>query len=406
MAQYDLVIFGATGFTGQWVVREFSLFAENVKWAVCGRNEDRLNAIIKENNLSAEYLVADITDIESIDAVCRKTKLLVNCTGPYRLLGEAVFKSCITNGADYLDICGEPEFIEAMEMKYMEEARRTGSVAITGCGFDSIPSDIGLNYMKSNFGGRLQSVESFLKLEVGPGYSAHATTWDCAVMGIGNQDALKALRRINKRPRPDYESSPVRHRSFGAKISDVPAVTGRSIPFPGSDVSIVRRSQQLFSAINSDCPIRYSMYMVVESVYTVWSMAVAGLMLSLLSKFSMGQNLLMRFCKFFSFGAFTRAGPSSEAIEKTKFSIDMIGRGIDDNENDKCRHMQINGPEPGYDATSKILVCAIRTMLTERKLILSNLSGEGAVTTTAFAFQNTEITQKLIERGITFDMLN
>lgn len=68
--------------------------------------------------------------------------------------------------------------------------------------------------------------------------------------------------------------------------------------------------------------------------------------------------------------------------------------------------LKINGPEPGYDATSKILVCAIRTMLTERKLILSNLSGEGAVTTTAFAFQNTEITQKLIERGITFDMLN
>ena len=117
MAQYDLVIFGATGVTGQWVVKEFNQFAENVKWAVCGRNEERLNNIIKENHLSADCLVADVTDLESIEAVCSRTKLLVNCTGPYRLLGEPIFKACIKHGADYLDICGEPEFIEAMEMK-------------------------------------------------------------------------------------------------------------------------------------------------------------------------------------------------------------------------------------------------------------------------------------------------
>ena len=145
----------------------------------------------------------------------------------------------------------------------MEEARISGSIAITGCGFDSIPSDVGLNFMKSNFGGRLQSVESFLKIEGGPGYCAHATTWDCAVMGIGNQDALKALRRINKKPRPKYEKT-IKPRRFGATITGVPTVTGRSIPFPGSDVSIVRRSQALFGEKLLDCPIRYSMHLVVE----------------------------------------------------------------------------------------------------------------------------------------------
>jgi len=117
MTQYDLVIFGATGFTGQWVAREFHEFSADFKWAICGRSEDRLVDVIKKHYLTTDYLVADVNDAESLNAVCRKTKLLVNCTGPYRLLGESIFKSCVQNGTDYLDICGEPEFIEAMEMK-------------------------------------------------------------------------------------------------------------------------------------------------------------------------------------------------------------------------------------------------------------------------------------------------
>lgn len=406
MTQYDLVIFGATGFTGQWVAREFQEFVSDFKWAICGRSEERLTAVIKDNALTTEYLVADVNDVESLNAVCRKTKLLVNCTGPYRLLGESIFKSCVQNGTDYLDICGEPEFIEAMEMKYMDDARRTGSIAISGCGFDSIPSDIGLHFIKSNFNGQLQSVEAFLKIQGHPSYCGHATTWDCAVLGVGSQDALRALRRINKKQRPSYEGPPVNARRFGSVISDIPTVTGRSIAFPGSDVSIVRRSQQMFDVIKSECPVRYSMYFAVESLSSVASIAFAGLILSTLSKFAIGQNLLMKFCKFFSFGTFSREGPPIEAISGTTFTIDMVGRGVDENKNEKTAYMQVKGPEMGYDGTSKILVSAIRTMLTEREVVLENLSGSGGVTTTAFAFQNTQIVQKLTDRGITFTMLN
>ena len=120
-----------------------------------------------------------------MDAICQKTQLMVNCTGPYRLLGEPLLKSCVSNGTDYLDLCGEPEFIEAMEMKYQEAAGNSGSIVISGCGFDSIPSEIGINFLRDNFGGELHAVEGFLNINAPPDYSGHATTWDCAVMGIG-----------------------------------------------------------------------------------------------------------------------------------------------------------------------------------------------------------------------------
>lgn len=117
MKEYDVVIFGATGFTGQWVVREFNSYATDLKWAIVGRNEGRLERVKTENNLNADILIADISVDETVENVCKNAKLVVNCTGPYRLLGETVVENCVKSGSDYLDLCGEPEFIEAMEMK-------------------------------------------------------------------------------------------------------------------------------------------------------------------------------------------------------------------------------------------------------------------------------------------------
>ena len=128
-----------------------------------------------------------------MDAVCQKTQLMVNCTGPYRLLGEPLVKSCVENGTYYLDLCGEPEFIEAMEMRYQEAAANSGSIVISACGFDSIPSEIGINYLRDNFKGKLHAVEGFLSIKSSKNYCGHATTWDCAVMGIGETQTQNAM---------------------------------------------------------------------------------------------------------------------------------------------------------------------------------------------------------------------
>jgi len=128
-------------------------------------------------------------------------------------------------------------------------------------------------------------------------------------------------------------------------------------------------------------------------------------MLKLLSKFSFGQHLLREFCQFFSFGAFTREGPSKNAIEKTSFTLDLVGNGLDKAQNQKQVKLRVSGPEPGYDGTSKILIASVRTLLEDREMILKNLNGSGAVTTTAFAFNGTSLVEKLEERGISFEII-
>jgi len=402
MADFDVVILGATGFTGKWVSREFNRqAAASYKWAICGRNGEKLSSLKISEGLDCEILIADAEKPATLDEVTSKCRLLVNCTGPYRILGEPVFKSCVKNGTDYLDLCGEPEFIEGMEMKYSVDAVTSGSIAICGCGFDSIPSEMGLNFIRKKFGGQVHSVEAFLSMDAASGYCGNATTWDCAVLGFGNRDALQALRKINKKPKLQYLGPSREARGFGSQILDVPGVIGRSVPFPGSDVSIVRRSQALFQQ-NSETPVRYHMYAVFKDLSTIISVAVGGLCLAVLSRFSFGQRLLQRFVQFFTFGTFSRQGPSLESIQNTSFSLHMVADGVDQEQQPITKHLKIQGPEPGYDATSKILVCAIRTLLEERQNISDSLGGKGAVTTTAYAFQNTSIVQRLEDCGISF----
>lgn len=168
---------------------------------------------------TAKCVQVDISSVDTIERAVKEAKLVLNCTGPYRLLGEPVVKACVENGVDYLDISGEPEFIEAMELRYNEVAGQSGSIVISACGFDSIPSEIGLNFLRDNFGGELHRAEAFLNINPAPGYCGHATTWDCAVMGFGSQDALKALRALRKAPRIEYKGKRSQARGFGAKIN-------------------------------------------------------------------------------------------------------------------------------------------------------------------------------------------
>jgi hypothetical protein len=120
-----------------------------------------------------------------------------------------------------------------------------------------------VNYLKKNFGGELHSVEAFLTMDAPDNYCGHATTWDCAVLGFGNQDALRALRKINKKARPIYKGFSPKSRSIGSSVENVKFVTGRALPFPGSDASIVRRSQYLFEQKNFDVQIKFSMYAMI-----------------------------------------------------------------------------------------------------------------------------------------------
>ncbi|XP_076219829.1 saccharopine dehydrogenase-like oxidoreductase [Aptenodytes patagonicus] len=208
---YELVVFGASGFTGQFVVEEVARAAAGgelrgaLRWAVAGRSREKLQAVLEraaerlgKAALGAEVgvLLCDVGDAASLAAMARQTRLGLNCVGPYRFFGEPVVEACVENGASCIDISGEPQFLEGMYLKYNEKAAEKGVYVIGSCGFDSVPADMGVLYTRDKLKGTLTAVESFLTVKSGPeGSCVRDGTWKSAVYGLADQDNLRKLRK-------------------------------------------------------------------------------------------------------------------------------------------------------------------------------------------------------------------
>ncbi|XP_017494514.1 PREDICTED: saccharopine dehydrogenase-like oxidoreductase [Rhagoletis zephyria] len=180
--EFDLVIFGATGFTGFFVVRELCLsIAEkpdeysNLKWAVAGRNDKKLSEVLAKvgaelsKDLSSVVKIeADVTDAKSLAAMASRTKLVINCVGPYRFYGRQVVEACLNEGTHHIDISGEPQYIESIQVEFNAKAKEKDILVVSTCGWDSIPCDLGVDFLKRKFDGKLHHVETFMATRPGP----------------------------------------------------------------------------------------------------------------------------------------------------------------------------------------------------------------------------------------------
>jgi len=149
----EIVLFGATGFTGELTAEYLARNAPSgTRWALAGRNRAKLEAVrgrlaAIDHALSELPLIeADSTDSRSLGALAASTKLVITTVGPYIQYGEPLVAACAENGTDYVDLTGEPEFVDRMWLGYHELAQRTGARLVHSCGFDSIPYDLGALY--------------------------------------------------------------------------------------------------------------------------------------------------------------------------------------------------------------------------------------------------------------------
>lgn len=136
---FDLVLFGATGFTGKLVADYISRVAKQPRWAIAGRNKDKLDAL----GLGVPVLVADALDPAAIGAIARRTKVICTTAGPYAKYGSEIVAACAEHGTHYCDLTGEPQWMRRMIDAHDEQAKKSGARIVHTCGFDSIPSDIG-----------------------------------------------------------------------------------------------------------------------------------------------------------------------------------------------------------------------------------------------------------------------
>ncbi|XP_068182430.1 saccharopine dehydrogenase-like oxidoreductase [Antennarius striatus] len=416
---YHLVIFGASGFTGQFVVEEVARTVSEgpngaLKWAVAGRSKQKLEKVLEqaagflgkpELRSEVDIIVADVGEPDSLAAMCKQAVIVLNCVGPYRFYGEPVVKACVENGAHHIDISGEPQFLEGMQLNYNRQAAEKGVYIVGSCGFDSIPADMGVVYTRDQFRGTLSAVESYLTVKAGPdGGCIHDGTWQSAVYGFADGQKLQSLRRqFNHKPLPTVGTK-LKRRGSVFFSDDIQQYT---VPFMGSDPSVVKRSQRYLMEEYQATPVQYGAYAGIGGIMNVIKLMFVGMLFWFLVKFSFGRNLLIKHPELFSFGLFSKAGPSRKQMEGSSFQFAFYGVGYMEGQDPsqgkpdgKIRTL-VQGPECGYVATPIAMVQAALTVLMEP----TALPKTGGVYTPGAVFAKTTLIDRLNKHGIQFSVI-
>ncbi len=144
--EFDVVVFGATGFTGRLVAEYIAATHPDIRWAMAGRSKDKLEAVRDEMGVPAEtpLIVADSSDPASLKALAARTRGVITTVGPYQKYGEPLVAACAEAGTDYVDLCGEPAWMRDIIDNYADKANASGARIVLSCGFDSIPFDMGV----------------------------------------------------------------------------------------------------------------------------------------------------------------------------------------------------------------------------------------------------------------------
>jgi short subunit dehydrogenase-like uncharacterized protein len=154
---FDIIVYGATSFVGQIMTRYMQAqFADgSIRWAIAGRSKSKLEALSRDAGLTGiEMLVADAGDEAALKAMCARAKVIVSTVGPYALYGDTLVKVCAETGTHYCDLTGEPQWIRRMQDRHEDAARQSGAWIVHCCGFDSIPSDLGVHFLQQQAANR------------------------------------------------------------------------------------------------------------------------------------------------------------------------------------------------------------------------------------------------------------
>jgi len=158
----DIVIFGASGFTGQLCVRYFVENAgDGLRWAIAGRNEVKLKELINALKIDVEVIVADGNDAEALNKLTLKTKVVLSTAGPFHRYGSKLVASCVKNSTHYVDITGESFWVKELIDKHHAEAALKGIRIVPSCGYDSLPSDLATLYAVREMGKAVKRVDCF-----------------------------------------------------------------------------------------------------------------------------------------------------------------------------------------------------------------------------------------------------
>ncbi|MBX7265855.1 saccharopine dehydrogenase NADP-binding domain-containing protein [Micromonospora sp. Llam7] len=340
---YDVVLFGATGFTGGLTAEYLARHAPpGLRWTIAGRNPGKLAAV--RDRLAAidpalaglPLLTADVTDPASLRAVAEGTRVIASTVGPYVRHGEPLVAACAAAGTDYLDITGEPEFVDLTYLRHHAEAVRTGARLVHACGFDSIPHDLGVWFTVN----RLPAdVPITVDGHVRAGGRFSAGTYHSALISFSRTEAASRAARERRTAEPRPADRRVRaERGRLARSRDLP---GWAVPLPTIDPQVVRRSAAARPEYGPD--FRYRHFASVRRLPTVLTAgAVLAALIGLVKLPPTRRWLLGRLS--------SGQGPDAERRARSWFTVRFVGSG-----GGRRVVTEVAGGDPGYDETAKML---------------------------------------------------
>lgn len=346
---YDVLLFGATGFTGRLVAEYLADKTrqggdnEGLRWAIAGRNKDKLEALqktLQQRNPACEsvdVLTADLLDWSTLVALTQRTKVLITTVGPYIDNGDKVVHACIAGKADYVDITGEPEFVDLIIERYGAKARDAGVRIVNCCGFDSIPHDLGVFYTVEQLPeGEPIEVEGFVRFNGQPS----GGTWRSAITAMGR------LRDVRKKKAAAHASKSAASRSSRRvySIKTRPGynrqLRGWAAPMPTIDGSIVRRSARAIERYGPS--FGYSHNGIWSSFSQVAKLGIGVGAVFALAQFGPTRNYLLERKQ-------SGDGPSPEVRKKSWFDVRFLAKA-----GGTSLVTRVSGGDPGYEETAKM----------------------------------------------------
>jgi short subunit dehydrogenase-like uncharacterized protein len=341
--RYDLVLFGATGFTGGLTADYLAAHAPaEMRWALAGRNRSKLDEVAARLAAAApeapkpDVLVADAAEAEAMRKVAEETRVVITTVGPYALYGGPLVAACSAAGTDYCDLTGEPEFVDRTWVEHHAEAERSGARLVHCCGFDSIPHDLGAYFT-------VQQLPEGVPLTVNGYVRSNASfsggTYHSAVNGFAR--ARQTLSAAKERRRLEPRASGREIHAAPARLRHDERLGGWTVPLPTIDGAIIRRSAAALDRYGPD--FTYGHHMVAKHLATVGAIAGGVGTAATLAQLPPTRKLLLKMKT-------PGEGPSEAERERSWFKVVFVGEG-----GGKRVVTEVSGGDPGYSETSKML---------------------------------------------------
>ncbi len=392
--KYKIVVFGATGFTGELCAKFMSERYSDVPIAIAGRNKERLEKIKNKHGLTFPIIVADAFDVDALNKMCGDTEVVLSTAGPYHKYGSDLLEACIKNNCHYVDITGESFWIKDMIEKHHLDAAKKGLRIINACGFDSAPSDLGVFYAVNQVVGDVKSIQCFQAWKG----EASGGTMETMFSSMDAKLARGGLGKFSLNPKNSVTENQKKKTNDKIKVQKIPHLGGWTGPFVMAlpNTRVVRRSAALSKSVG-----KYYGDDFVYSEGAYYSKKGAAKKVTFMT-LALGLIIVSPLRKLLR-GFFRKPGegPSQQAMDSGFFKSRFL---VETQEGFRAFSMSSSG-DPGYKMTSRMACESALCLAIENPKDLPGGSELGGLLTPSIGLGNV-LVKRLKNIGVSFEEIS